>query len=392
MSVWDLSRIRYTVRKLTGKFDTNQLPDVSPGPGAVSVQNPPGIDDYINDFYLYDLDEEFRTLKLKDFFTFPTIPNVGTYNLPQNINQVEPPIYVDGYQFAWYQSPEQFYRIWPELDFIDQNLFDPDGTTSIFSFTLTQTPVQQGSVVIGLQPNQDGTPSPQLETFQDQDTPALLDQPLLLKFTNPGTLISNLYSGTLPPPAPGVTPGTGTIDYLTGVVTLSYVNAPPAGINTSCHYHPYVASRSRDIMFFQQQLFLRPIPNDTYMVKFLAYFQPVVAINNLTNSPTFYPGNVSQQVPGVSSQFNGDNILGSTSMSCNPQFSEWWQLITYGTAMKILAEEGDWDEYQALEIIFERQKMLAQRKTLKQLATQRIQTAYAENQGGMANWPIYPQF
>lgn len=392
MSVWDLSRIRYTVRKLTGKFDTNQLPDVSPGPGAVSIQNPPGIDDYINDFYLFDLDEEFRTLKLKDFFTFPTIPNVGTYNLPQNINQVEPPIYVDGYQFAWYQSPEQFYRIWPELDFIDRNLFNPDGVLKIFSFTLTQTPVQQGSVVIGLTPNQDGTPSPQLETFQDQDTPALLDQPLLLKFTNPGTLISNLYSGTLPPPSPGVTPGTGTIDYLTGAVTLSYVNIPPAGINSSCHYHPYVASRSRDIMFFQQQLFLRPIPNDTYLVKFLAYFQPVVAINNLTNSPTFYPGNVSQQVPGIPSQFQGDNISGSASMSTNPQFSEWWQLITYGTAMKILAEEGDWEEYQALEVIFERQKILAQRKTIKQLGTQRIQTAYAENQGGMANWPIYPQY
>ena len=26
--VWDLSRLRYTVRKITGKFDVNQLPDV----------------------------------------------------------------------------------------------------------------------------------------------------------------------------------------------------------------------------------------------------------------------------------------------------------------------------------------------------------------------------
>ena len=97
MTVWDLSRIRYTVRKLTGQIDIAQLPDTSPGPGAVSVTNPPGIDDYINDFYLYDMPEHFRTLKLKDFFIFNTIPNCGTYSLPQYIYQVEPPIYIDNY-------------------------------------------------------------------------------------------------------------------------------------------------------------------------------------------------------------------------------------------------------------------------------------------------------
>ena len=77
--VWDLSRLRYTVRKITGKFDVNQLPDTSPLPGQVTVQNPPAVDDYINDFYLYDLPEDLRTLKLRDFYTFNTIPNVGTY-------------------------------------------------------------------------------------------------------------------------------------------------------------------------------------------------------------------------------------------------------------------------------------------------------------------------
>jgi len=176
MTQWDLSRLRYTVRKLTGKFDTNQLPDASPGAGAVSVSNPPGVDDYINDFYLYDFPEHLRTLKLRDFFTFTTLPNVGTYNVPLDIVQIFDPIYIDNYQFAWYQDPNVFYRIWPELNFIDQAIATTSGNLTD-TFTLTQTPVQQGTVVIGLQPNQDGNPSPQLETFVDQDYPSLLDSP-----------------------------------------------------------------------------------------------------------------------------------------------------------------------------------------------------------------------
>src|SRR6185436_10303747 len=103
MTVWDLSRLRYTVRKITGKFDTNQLPDNSPGPGLISVDDPPGIDDYINDFYLYDMPEHLRTLSLRDFYTFTTIPNCGTYNVPENIIQIYNPVYVDAYQSSWHQ-------------------------------------------------------------------------------------------------------------------------------------------------------------------------------------------------------------------------------------------------------------------------------------------------
>lgn len=367
MTVWDLNRLRYTVRKITGKFDVTQLPDSSSG--EPSISNPPGIDDYINDFYLYDFPEHLRTLKLDDWFTFTTLPNVGTYNVPLNIVQIKDPIYIDNYQFAWYQSPDIFYRIWPELNFIDQNLFTPNGSQVQFTFQLTQTPVQQGTVVVGLIPNQDGNPSPQLETFTDQDTPALLDQPTQLQFTNPGLLLSNLYTGPLPPLNPGVDPGTGVVDYLTGICTIKYVNTPPNGTISSCHYHPYVASRPRDILFFQQQLFLRPIPNDTYAVKILAYFQPTVAVSLLTNAVT-------------KPQFDGTG----TDV---PLFPEWWQVLAYGAALKIFAEDGEHEEYARYKPYFEEQKLLAQRKALKQLANQRIQTPYAENVSGPA-WPIFP--
>jgi hypothetical protein len=370
MTVWDLSRLRYTVRKLTGQFDITQLPDNSPGAGLVTVDNPPGIDDYINDVYMYDIPEILRTLKLKRFYEFTTLPNVGTYNVPQTIYQLEPPIYIDNYQFCWYQSPDQFYRIWPELNFIDQAIATTDGVSQTYTFTVTQTPVQQGTLRIGLEPNLDGNPSPQFETFTDQDTPALLDQPTQLKFTNPGTLTGNLG-------------GTGTIDYLTGAVSITYNTAPPAGVNINAHYHPYVASRPRDIMFFQQQLFLRPIPNDVYAVKMIGYFMPTAVISSATNATERPLMDSSGNLIGA---FNG-----SVSLSDLPEFNEWWQMLAYGAAIKIMIQEGDHEEAARHSVYYEQEKLLAQRKCLKQLANQRIPSAYSEQAGG-PQWPVFPLY
>ena len=390
-TVWDLSRLRYTVRKLTGKFDTNQLPDSGPGTftngfSPVSVASPPGVDDYINDYYLYDMPEDARILKLRDFYNFFTIPNCGTYTIPQWINQIYDPIYIDNYQFAWYQSPDVFYRIWPELNFIDRNLFTPNGSTSTFTFTLTQTPIQQGTVVIGLNPNIDGQAAGALETFTDVDYPIPLDIPKNQYFVNPGTLTGNQG-------------GTGTIDYLTGAVSITYATDPPSGATSSCHYHPYVASRPRDILYWQNQLFIRPIPNDTYAVKVMAYMMPSIVLSAASNAQQQSSFRATTASAGAADAgyiqgFDGTSAQAPFTGTQNqlPQFNEWWQLIAYGASLKILAEEGDWTEYAALEKIYEKQKLLAQRKTIKQLGSQRIPTPYADNNGAGPQFPIFPLY
>jgi hypothetical protein len=378
MSTWDLNRLRYAIRKITGKYDTNQLPDSSVGENNIS--NPAGIDDYINDFYLYDMPEHFRTLKLRNFYTFTTIPNCGTYAVPENIYEIYDPIYIDNYQFKWYQYPSEFYQVWPELNFIDRNLFTPNGISRAYTFTLSQTPVQQGTVVIGLTPNIDGQSPGALETFTDLDQPIPLDIPQQQYFNNPGILTGNQG-------------GTGTIDYLTGVCSITYASltGPPSGTTSSCHYHPYVASRSRDILFWNQNLYLRPIPNDTYFVKVMAYMMPTTVMNAATNA-TVRPslnvvGNNDVDVQG----FNGASGSLSTDL---PQFNEWWQLIAYGAALKIFVEDGEFTEYERYKMLFEEQKLLAQRKTLRQLAHQRIPTVYSSLGNGARSdtLPIYPMY
>lgn len=389
MSTWDLNRLRYTIRKITGKYDTVQLPDSSTG--EISISNPSGIDDYINDYYLYDMPEECRSLRLRDFYQFNTIPNCGTYAIPQNIIQIYDPVYVDNYQFAFYQDPNIYYRVWPELDFIDQNLFQTNGTQGTsanpFNFYLTQTPIQQGTVVIGLLPNDSDPTFPTgssyvLETFTDQDSPIPLDIPQQQFFKNPGILTGNQG-------------GTGFIDYISGQVQLSYATAPPAGLTSSCHYHPYVASRPRDIMVWQQQVFMRPIPNDTYAVKMMAYMLPTTVLSAATNAtvrPSLRvdPATTSGSAPTATTVtiqgFSGQSGSLPTDL---PQFNEFWQLIAYGASLKIFIEDGEHDEWQKYQPYYEKAKLLVQRKTLKQIAQNRIQTPYAENVSGPA-WPIFP--
>jgi hypothetical protein len=381
---WDLNRLRYAIRKCTGKYDTNQLPDTSFG--EVNISNPAGIDDYINDFYLYDMPEHFRTLKLRDFFTFFTIPNCGTYNIPEYIYEVYDPIYVDNYQFRYYQYPQEFYQVWPELNFIDQNIFQGDGSTAFFPFNLTQTTVQQGTVVIGLTPNINGNTAV-VETFTDKDSPIPLDIPQQQYFVNPGILTSNLYTGPMPPASPGITPGTGTVNYLTGAVTIMYTNAPANGSKGSAHYHPYVASRPRDIMMWQQQLFIRPIPNDTYAVKMMSYVMPTTVMNAATNAQSRPSFQVVGNNNGNIQAFSGQSGSLPTDL---PQFNEWWQLIVYGSVLKIFVEDGEFGEYEKYKVLFDEQLLLAQRKTLRQLAHQRIPTVYSSNTAKSDTWPIFP--
>lgn len=354
-TVWNLSRLRYTVRQITGKLDQTQIPDSSSSAFPISATNPPGIDDYINDFYLYDFDEHMRTLQLEDWYYFQTQPNLNTYNLPKNYFSAQGPIYVDGYEIAWYQNPQMFFRIWPQLSFIQNAVATGNGTTGPYTFTLSSVPIQPGTVVFGTTP----VASPPLESFSDSVQSDTFVNPVstLVTYPNQGTLFASSAA------VPSTTPS--TLNYITGAVTLNFAVAVPNGVSINAHYYPYVASRPRDCLFFQQQFTFKPVPNDVYQIKVMAYQQPTVALAS----------------GGTASQF--------TNQTDSPTFNEWWQMLAYGAALKILIEQGDHEEYQRNKMYFEEAKMLAQRRALKQLSNQRIQTPYSENSGG-ASWPIFP--
>jgi hypothetical protein len=112
-------------------------------------------------------------------------------------------------------------------------------------------------------------------------------------------------------------------------------------------------------MFFNQEFTLRPVPDIAYEVRFIGLQQPTTLLNTTDT----------------------------------PSFTEWWQLIAYGAALKIFIDQSDMEQYSQLYPIFQEQINLAMRRALKQLSNQRVQTPYSENQSGSsANWPCYPTY
>lgn len=357
-TVWDLIRLRSEIRNITGLFDTSQMSDEE-------------LDNHINDFYLYDFPEELRSLRLKGYYEFNTIPNVSTYTFQQNtyitnagditvnnlgsnraIYNVLPPVYVDGFQSAWYQDPDTFQRIWPDLNTVQKAVEVTDGIESQFTFTLSATPILQGSVLIGCSRPNATTPIP---------TEAFRDLPQEDGFTNPGQLYRTSDNAAF-----------GSINYLTGEVTIEFSAVPQAGIPINAHFYPYVASRPRDILFYNQKLTVRPVPQDVYKVKMVAQYQPTVLLN--TGAPDL-------------TMFDGETYDADIQ---SPLYFEWWQLLVYGTSMKIFIRFGDHEEAARYQPYYDKQRLDAQRRTLKQMSNQRIATIYSDGQASTAPFPPYP--
>lgn len=116
MSIGTLADIITKVRKLTGTATSLQLTDNQ-------------IIDYINSFYLYDFPSEFRSLKLKDRYTFNTIQNVDTYPFDsEHYTTVEMPVYCMKREIKLFTDPWSFYAVnfnWQQ----QTNFATGDGTT-----------------------------------------------------------------------------------------------------------------------------------------------------------------------------------------------------------------------------------------------------------------------
>lgn len=308
-----LARIRTTVRNITGRKSTDQLSNAD-------------LDNFINDFYLYDFPERLKTLQLEQFITFTTEPNVDLYTSATygtNVIFFKPPAYIAGYQIGYMQDPQQFYNLWPDIRFSEQ--IDTGDGGAAYTGTLSNTPALRNTVLISAN-----------DTFGNA---------LSARDDGSGTLTGDVTAGT--------------VNYETGAVSVTFTGNVPVGNAVNAQYWPYVASRPRNVLFFDQQFRFRPVPDQAYEFRIVGQVQPT----QLTNA--------------------GDS----------PEFQEWWELIAYGAALKIFIEQSDHEEYARLYPIFREQNNLAMRRALKQMQNQRAQTPYSENQVGVsAYWPIYPLY
>lgn len=327
-----LTDIRTKIRRLVAAPSSVQLTDQV-------------ISDYINTFYLYDFPEHLQTLTLRTTYEFYTIPFVDAYPFPrEQYRNLQPPFFVAGQQCYYSQNREQFFIVFPQVEFIE-NVSVGNGGAGAYTFNLTNTPVQQGytyQTTVEIVAPPAGGPG---------GAANLASRVLISAVDANGNPV---IARDLPNPTATPTIGgfvdqngnalVGTINYVTGAVTITFGAAIPVGNTITTSYISTVASRPTGALFYGDNIFLRPIPDNVYHVQIDAYMFPAQVLAN-TNTP---------------------------------QLREWWQYLAYGAAIKILIDRQDMQSVQNLMPFFQEQQRLINRRNIVQNTNERTASIYSE--------------
>lgn len=365
-----LADIRNKVRRITGRMNAAEITDAQ-------------IDQYVNTYYLYDLCEQLRIESFRYNWQFVTNANTAVYDFPKELYLTNmPPIYIGGYQSYLTQSRENFFRVNPQLNLLQQQVATGNNTVGPYSFTLSNHPIMPGfkrnppgaySVSVASVPGIPGTDVPASELNWNVLISALNTNGTSVNLiddggcsasghSNLGLLFDPDDTSTLPANA------RGTINYLTGQVNINaapgFANFIPRGNPINCQYIPYVASRPQSAVFYQDQIILYPVPDQAYTVSLEAYKYPTAFLAP-AGSPAGTPA-------------DGANV---------PQLREMWQLLAYGAADKIFADNGDIDSMMKYRPLLEEQLKLLQRRTIVQYTSERVSTIYTE-QAGVPQYPF----
>ena len=302
----NLTAIRDKVRKLTGSPSATQLTD-------------PQIDDYINTFLLYDLPENLRLFNLHQPYIFYTQPNIDSYAFPRNdYLTINPPLYIAGYYSFWSQSQEQFYRIYPQLNDL-QDVSTGSGIAGPYIFTIPNVPVLQGYV-------QPGSTTVYSNVVISAGTLFLRDD------AAGGWLDENNI------------PRAGTINYVTGACTINFSGVANPGVTISAQSVPYQAARPQGLLFYDDTITLRPVPDQIYKVEMQSYIKPTALL----------AGNQE------------------------PLLNEWWQYIAFGAAKKIFEDRLDADGWSKIQPFYNEQERIILRRTIVQQTNNSTSTIYTE--------------
>jgi hypothetical protein len=284
-----------------------------------------------------------------------------------------PPLYIGGYQSYFTQSRDNFYRINPGLNYLQQSASTGNGdsgSTTAYSFTLTQTPI-----IPGYQQNPNRVSAAITDSAGNTygGTSSSYNWMVLISAQGAAgtdgispwySLVDDGQGNLVDPNDTNASPIVrGSINYITGAVVIGVGNPQigfqatiPTGNPINAQYVPYVASRPQSALFYQDQILMYPIPDQAYTVSFEAYQYPV-------EFPT------------------------SGYATLQPQLNEWWQLLAYGAADKIFTDAADFENASKFRPLLDEQMRLMQRRTIVQQTSERTASIYTE-QSAFSQYPF----
>lgn len=314
--------------------------------------------DYLNRFIVYDVPARVQLFDFKTQYSLELTQNIDQYNAPVTYlpgGAVIPtyqtfikPAYVDGYQIVMQQNHDQWMKLFPNRVY-NQFQQNANGSAGPYSFSLYEPPVIQG--------HRDLNVSPLNTTMNPPAAPVegLLTSSVYITATDSNNILNvaqddpiNFATGNLIQyDSTGSNPTiVGSINYITGAITVTFRNAIPSGNAINSQSIPYAAGRPQAVLFFDNTFSFRPIPDKPYLFQIDAYYNPAAFLATTNAVP----------------------------------FRYMTEYFARGLAQKVLADYGDVEQMQLYEPLFRQQENFVLRKTYRQNSNVRVPTIYS-NQG-----------
>lgn len=328
--------------------------------------------EYINTIYESDFPYAIKIDQQRTVYKFLTIPNVDRYPIDANNNQgFRAPVYFEGIQGNFFKNRDQLFNLYPRYPTQFQQ--SPTTSSTVFSFTLfgnnvaafpapnmgilsTQVVIggidengnpiriiDDGGAVVDLNGIGNNTTSGRLlflnqnnvgdNVYLDTSVPPI-QQPAIPPLSPLGGSTSyNTSYPTYPPTA--LTPQyCGTVNYITTQIDLTLPVPIMPGTQLNIWAATYNSGRPYNLLFWNNELTIRPVPDNVYLVEVETYLTPV--------------------------QF--------LQFSDNPILNQWAQYIAYLAAMEILRDRQDFDGVANLAEGMKRQEALVlERQSIEEI-------------------------
>jgi hypothetical protein len=145
----------------------------------------------------------------------------------------------------------------------------------------------------------------------------------------------------------GYSTTSNTVNYLTGQINVEFPVIIPSGNNIYAQCFYFESGLPRAILYYNNTLTLRSIPDVQYLVELDAYLSPAAFLNTASAIPFGYMA----------------------------------EYIARGAARKILSDTGDVEQFQFYEPLFIEQERLVWKRSQRQWTATRTQTIYSQGQG-----------
>lgn len=347
------------------------------------------------------MDAHLQLFDLKTTYQFQTSPGIDRYNMPLYSQQNQPgnqpiamfpvyqgflgPCYINGIQVPFQTQRNAFFNIWPN---VVQNLgvvAQGDGTAGPYTIQIPILPGNQPQ-----NPPLNGILRGHIDISGIISTGNNVDPPLtdnvgsaaaiagvrttsvdsaffltsidatganvvvqdsgwfLIGNVNYGLLMQpgKAPNGNLPLPG-GYSTTSNTINYFTGLVTVTFPVPIPQGQNINAQCFFFQTGLPRAILNYNNTLTLRSPPDQQYLVELDAYLSPAAFLVT------------DEAVP----------------------FGYMSEYIARGAARKILSDTGDVEQFQFYEPLFRQQELLVWKRSQRQWTATRTETIYSQGFG-----------